>query len=181
MFSEYLWESVNIELGCITKTDIGLQISITNLPFYKKIKLMRKVNIDNSEQYYLVYNNSYFYLNGESAIIHDANDFEKPDINDTTLAEYIKYFCFFIKNVEGSFIIIEDENSKYLDDIRKYIDVSILKKIKPINKFGYDSEFNYLATACIRYGSDLFVAKLQIPRDGKILMMDEEEIWSKNS
>jgi hypothetical protein len=178
MFSNYLWKPLSTEKNAIIANEDNAMVSITNVSFYRKIQLVRKINNMKTEDYYLYYNNNYYHLNGESDAIHDANDYELPFITDMTLADYLKFFCFFIKNTEGPFYIIDSIESKYLDDIRKYLNSKILERIIPVKKIGYDCDFNFLVLAFVRYGNDLFQAKFQIPRDGKVLMIDDEAIWS---
>src|SRR5947209_17971193 len=47
------------------------------------------------------------WLNGESTPIHEVNESESLELTDSTVADYVGFFFYFLRGDDGAFVLIE--------------------------------------------------------------------------
>jgi hypothetical protein len=152
--------------------------SFAYLPFYSLIGLVKKVDGSGNETFYLMYPDFWEELTGKSAVIHDANDRARLNLEAGHVEPYLKFFCRFTKAGDGCFFIVESRDDTLLDDIRNRVDEEILGKIEPLKDEGSRPDGSYMRSGYVRYGDSLFWASFSIARGGEVEMCEDSLLWS---
>lgn len=108
-------EAVRLRLaeqhGILRNAVIGAHPRVARLPFYS-----RHVLVDLDLRGFAALNTAVFalddgtrsvWLNGESAPIYETNALEQLRLEVSTAAEYVRFFCFFVRSEEGAFRLVE--------------------------------------------------------------------------
>ena len=100
------------------------------------------------------------------------------NIKKTTVLDYIKFFgYFFALTDEGSFFVIEGQNSEFIDliPVSNQLEKSRVSKIlkDPIVSDLNEKEDMYNVECDMLHGPSLFRVKLEVFRDGEIEMVDD--------
>ncbi len=165
-------------------------IDETVLSFYPEgVRLIRlkdeKWPQENLQLYYLVTAESVTFLNGTSPGIHDLNSKRIGEagvlqLSAGTVLDYLRFFCFFVRGVEGPFLVLESVDQKEVP-----VDLSPGNREK-ISTFSHPAWFNgrdeegeaFLLTANIYYNDSFFSADFRVQDTGTIEMFDDFPVLS---
>jgi len=113
-------------------------------------------------------------LDGSSAPIHDANDDESVQLDQSTAEDYIRFFFFAVRaDGDAPFILFEEAPARVP---RKLKDAA--KDASPLTPQGTDDEGRLLYDVTVFFGDTTFKSRLALPADGQISMEDDEPLTS---
>ena len=157
------------------------------LPFYAKLRLIwlratfGRIAVDvfclwDREAKLLV-------LDGSSAPVHDANDFEKLALDDATVADYVRLFCFAVRGDEGAFTLLEpgadaEAQSRPFPVSGGRPSPRVTALMKPLALSGRDEEKRHLVKALVAYDSGVYSAVFAVAGDGEITMVSDDPVAS---
>jgi MoxR-like ATPase len=135
-----------------------------------------------------------WWLDGESAPIHDANEADSIAITAENAADYVRFFCFFLRADEGGFVIVEDPaeigTRRFADDaeLQKAAETdesakelwerlqAVRKGIAPVPVTAATEGDRFFLTAAVLYGNARFATPFAVAADGMIEMLDDEPV-----
>jgi hypothetical protein len=109
------------------------------------------------------------WLNGESAPIHDTNDAESLALTESTVADYVRFFFYFLRADRGGFVLIESsEEVEAAEDVGNHSEdqdealtlEAARAKANPLLIQGPDATGHWLADATVAYDGGLFSASI---------------------
>lgn len=121
------------------------------------------------------------WLDGESKPIHDTNAAEALELTEETVADYVRFFLYFLRGADGAFLLIEsgDEVDADADADDQFAELALETArgmAHPLLMRGRDSTGRWLFDATICYGGRMFSASLAVTCDGDMEMNDDESI-----
>lgn len=159
------------------------QVHWRTLPFYDTAALIRvrDSNWDAAESYYLTDQGSLFRLNGTTPPIHEVNRTSALRLDEETVPEYLRFFCFFTHGDRGPFHIVETMNNPHLPEEMSEADRAYLEKeIQPVSLAGRGENGEYLYNAVICYAHEPFMAEFAVnPDNGMVEMLDSLPLIQK--
>jgi ankyrin repeat protein len=154
----------------------------TELSFYqtKEIQLLRIYSEawDNQllKVYYLYTNEQLHRLKGESKPIHYVNALNLLKIDESTILDYLRFFCFFVRGVDGPFLIAEGTEQAEIKplDLSSEDRQQLEQNLIPACFSFHDKQANqFFVTASVYYSNYIFYADFRI--DAKTGMV--EMLW----
>jgi|GEM_PF-541163 len=152
------------------------------LPFYEDVFLVRMTSRAWSDNfivaYYLIDNDRTIYrLDGTSPVIHEVNSNRSLLINERTVADYLRFFCFFVRGDEGPFYILESINDELLPKNENRTVEAVLKAAAaPIKLVGTSDDGSLLCDAVVFYSNAVFRANFKVFRTGMVEMLDDDPV-----
>lgn len=150
------------------------------LPWYDTVELiqLRDKNLrkPNLALCYLRDGDNLFRLNGTSPPIHEVNAKAPVKINEQNVADYLRYFCFFVRGEEGPFYVLEDAADPLLPIKEPTLRSVVEGTARPISFDGVNEQGYYLLNAVIYYSNAIFLAQFAVQPGGMIEMVDDEPI-----
>jgi ATP-dependent Zn protease len=128
------------------------------------------------------------WLNGSSEPIHTANEAESLALTDETVADYVRFFFYFLRADEGAFMLIESGEELRLakdggdatndeDDEEDVLGLEDARsKVHPLVMSGHDDTGRWLLDATVAYAGVLFTTSVAVEPGGEIEMMDDNPI-----
>lgn len=120
-------------------------------------------------------------LNGMSATLHKLNAAYKLNLNSTTAAEYLDFFCDMVHGDEGLFHIVESiDDAKWRCHSKDQRDV-LSDTIRPIRIWPVsDPDKSFMvADAFIAYSDKFFHACFHVYPDGSVAMDDDTPVMGR--
>jgi tetratricopeptide (TPR) repeat protein len=123
-------------------------------------------------------------LDGNSDSIHATNDAESLVLTELTVADYARFFFYFIRADDGAFLLIESTTEVgpgdgTSDDEDRFGELTLetaRAKAHPLLARGRDAEGRWLFAATIAYNGALFSASIAVGHRGIIEMIDDVPI-----
>ena len=175
-------KAINPISGTHSATVESARVEWAQLPFYKNIAL---VHVNDSSWgkdigpfWFLAKQGQMFHLDGTSAPIHDANEAGPIALDESSILDYLRFFCFFVHGDEGPFYIVEDLEKSQLDTAKmdEATNSVVGDSIVEAAFEGKDPKGQYIAAAIVLYGDALFSARFAMTDDGMIEMTDDDPI-----
>ncbi|MDT5366837.1 MAG: cell division protease FtsH [Mycobacterium sp.] len=128
------------------------------------------------------------WLNGSSEPMHATNEDESLALTDATVADYVRFFFYFLRADEGAFVLIEsseeigsaEEPGDATKEEGDKDDVLTLEtargKARPLLMRGLDATGRWLLDATVAYDGCLYNMTAAAERDGAIEMTDDDPI-----
>ena len=125
------------------------------------------------------------WLNGESAPMHDTNDAESLALTESTVADYVRYFFYFLRADRGGFVLIEsseevgaaEDVGDHTEDQDEVLTLQAARaKARPLLIQRPDATGRWLADATVAYDGVLFSASIAVEPNGLVEMTDDEPI-----
>lgn len=117
-----------------------------------------------------------YWLNGTSPPIHEVNAKAPVKINEQNVADYLRYFCFFVRGEEGPFYVLEDAADPLLPTKEPALRTVAEGTARPISFDGMNKQGYYLLNAVIYYSNAIFLAQFAVQPGGMIEMVEDEPI-----
>ena len=158
-----------------------LDVAWRPISFYPGSALLRVGNKkDPKEKYWFVGTKGEFaYLQGTYDEIATLNKAKPLGLIPTTVNDYLKFFCYFIRGEDGPFVIIEN-----YDDIiwekapSEDVAEKIKEHLKPVVIEQKTSNNSYMMTATLLYGDSLFITSFNVYPDGRVEMTGDKQLVS---
>jgi tetratricopeptide (TPR) repeat protein len=125
------------------------------------------------------------WLNGDSTPIHAINDVESLVLTQSNVADYVRFFFYFLRADEGAFILLESREDicpdgdveNHTDDASDGIGVEAARaEARPLRMRGFEATGRWLIDGTVAYGGDLFSTTIAVAPDGTVEMIDEDQI-----
>src|SRR6185503_4694251 len=159
-----------------------------------------EVNIESDgklERAYLLDGNGVtWWLDGVTGPIHQVNSEENLELTEETAADYLRFFCYFLRADEGAFALLEKpedvtalghddawfaDNAAKLDPEASELWMRLQTArtgAAPLKVKGKDEEGRFLIDAAIAYGASRAAAVFAVAPDGICEMTDDETFMS---
>jgi hypothetical protein len=175
-----LLEHLQVRTNESSSTSVTMKMRSSVLAFYRGVRLIEVNDLfaegPQEKSWYFYYQDSLVHLDGTSAPIHDMNDLVRINLTTETVAEYVRFFCFFVHGDDGPFFVLEDIDSPVID--KKRNDFHKMKTIKdlckPLEIITITHEGFFIVSGNVLYGNDLFGVKFVVSSNGVIQIIDEE-------
>ncbi len=157
------------------------------LPFYAKLRLvwLRATFGRSTVDVFCLWDREgkLLVIDGSSAPVHEANDFEKLALDDGTVADYVRFFCFAVRGDEGAFTLLEPGidvagQSRPFPVSGGRTSPRLVPLMKPLEVAGRDDEKRHLVNAVVAYDSGVYSAVFAVAGDGQITMVSDEPVAS---
>jgi ATP-dependent Zn protease len=120
-------------------------------------------------------------LDGESAPIYAVNDVEDFNLNDGTVADYLRFFLYFLRTELGAFVLVESPND--VVDVpsvevapTEALDVDAVKGLaQPLAARDRDGD-RWCFDGTVVYDGAAFHASFAVNSDGLVEMIDDEAV-----
>lgn len=196
-----IWEPLDAEtraelvsqvnpVGDQRKIGEATEITATGLRFYhESVRLLRLRDTgwgaDSLALYYLRHEGNLYRLNGTSPPIHEINAKQQDDHRLLTLtvenaADYLRFFCFFVRGEEGPFLITESIDQEEISrELSAEERMEIANACHPAwLSYTADVPEAYFCAALVYYSNAIFGADFKILETGMIEMLNDEPIAS---
>jgi ATP-dependent Zn protease len=159
------------------------------LSFYKAYRLMELQFVrDGTERAFVLDSpGGTRWLNGSSDPMHSTNEAESLALTEATVADYVRFFFYFLRADEGAFVLIEsseevtsaedagDPNEEEGDDDTLTLQAA-RDKAQPLLMRGLDAQGRWLVNATVAYGGCLFTMTAAVEAGGAIEMIDDNPV-----
>ena len=147
-----------------------------NPSFYEDVDLI-EISTENwspqhARVYYLLHDGDFYRLNGTSPPIHQVNAKADIVITESTVLDYLAFFCFFVRGDEGPFLIVDHLSNVYLPKIANTAELRSVFRQPAV--WGQDENGDWRASALVYYSDALFFADFLIHLTGMIEMKDDQ-------
>lgn len=121
-------------------------------------------------------------LDGSSAPVHDANDFEKLRLTAETVADYVRFFCFAVRGDDGPFVILEPQarphaHSRPFEGAPGAMLAGLADLLAAPEYRGLQKETGqFLVNAVVGYGKTVSTAVFGVAADGAIEMLSDAPV-----
>ena len=112
-------------------------------------------------------------LTGDSAPIHAINQRQRPVLDEHTVLPYLGFFCLFMSNAEGPFLIVDGPEDAVRYGAR--FDEATAGALRPAALLGRGDD-GFRCEATVWYAETLYLASFQVRPDGNVLMTDDEPV-----
>lgn len=127
--------------------------------------------------YYILHEQVLFRLNGTSPPLHELNTKVPIQLNTDNIADYLRFFCFFVRGEEGPFYLLEATDDPFFKRIEDQEGKSEIKPhIRTINYKEKDDDGHDVFEALVFYSNALFIAQFSIQSSGMIEMLTDTPI-----
>ena len=149
------------------------------LPWYENVVLVRLTDSTwkntNLAIYYLSFNDSLYRLNGTSPPIHEVNANAPIKLSSDNVADYLRFFCFFVRGEEGPFYIAEDINDPFIPSFEDSPAAQAVfsEALTPVSYEGQNEQGYFLLQATVFYSNTLFTSNFAIRPTGLVEMLED--------
>lgn len=165
----------------------------TTLPFYRDHKLIEaEIEWQGTTQraFFLDGNENTFWLSGVTGPVHEVNQLELLSLNEVAAADYLRFFCYFLRADGLAFIILEspDEISAPLPaetndkDAEIAATLALLENartgIARLKTKGTDELGRFLFDAAVVYGNLRYSAVFAVEPTGEVEMVEDNPIMT---
>ena len=164
----------------------------SSLSFYEDHRLMELsfLRDDMVERaYVLVGSDGVHWLNGDSTPIHIVNANESLSLSNGTVADYLRYFLYFLRSDGSAFILIEspEEIESASDDAVAAAELgdeggisieTARKHVRPLEIRRQDRSGSWQVDATVAYQGGLFSASFSVKPDGEVEMIEDDPLGS---
>jgi ATP-dependent Zn protease len=199
-----VWEACEGEQGTAVLTRLARELPAyfadatllssrsSPLSFYKTYRLMelQLVRDDGTERAFVLDGpGGTAWLNGSSEPMHSTNEAESLALTGATVADYVRFFFYFLRADEGAFVLIEsseevasaeDTDDPTEEEGAEDDDVLTLQaaqgKAHPLVMRGFDATGRWLLDATVAYGGCLFTMTAAVEATGAIEMIDDNPV-----
>ncbi|WP_424967169.1 ankyrin repeat domain-containing protein [Dinoroseobacter sp. S375] len=151
-----------------------------SLPWYDTVELIqlrdKSLRKPKLALCYLRDGENLFRLNGTSPPIHEVNAKAPVKINEQNVADYLRYFCFFVRGEEGPFYVLEDAADPLLSIREPTLRSVVEGTARPLSFDGMNPQGDYLVNAVIYYSNAIFIAQFAVQPGGMVRMVEDEPI-----
>jgi hypothetical protein len=130
------------------------------------------------------------WLDGESDTIHTTNENESLALTDSTVADYVRFFFYFLRADEGAFVLIENsaeigpgeagEHEAAVEGESLSLEAA-RSHAHQLTMTGKDEEGRWLFDATVAYGGACFTCSIAVRPDGVVEMIDDDPIGELGS
>ncbi len=151
------------------------------LPWYKDVRLIQMMDPDNFERSnlaicFLEDSGNLFWLNGTSPPIHEVNAKAPIELSIENVADYLRFFFFFVRGDDGPFYIMEHADDPLIPSGDLGLSSIVTGTARPINYNGCNEEGHYLFDAVLYYANAIFRANIAVQPSGMIEMIDDKPL-----
>lgn len=118
--------------------------------------------------------NELYRLNGTSPPIHEVNAKVSLKLTEALAADYLRFFCFFVRGDEGPFHICADA----ADPLLPAKATAVAEHVEPPRVYGTDSDGKVRLSATVFYSNAVFNADFLVEPTGMIEMVDDRPVTS---
>jgi MoxR-like ATPase len=111
-------------------------------------------------------------LDGTSSPIYAANDREGLQLDERTVVDYVRLFCFAVRGDSGPFTLFETAPNAVREAAP-----DLAAAARPLVVTGRNPEGQFLLDATIVYDRAIFKAQFAVAPDGAISMVDDEPLF----
>ena len=119
--------------------------------------------------------------------MHSTNEAESLTLTEATVADYVRFFFYFLRADEGAFVLIEsseevasredtDDPTKEQGDDGVLTLQAAQSEAHPLLMRGLDAEGRWLLDAAVAYGGCLFTMTAAVEASGAIEMIDDNPV-----
>ncbi len=164
----------------------------SSLSFYAEHQLVELAFLRDDlveRAYVLLGSDGVHWLDGDSTPIHTVNTNESLELSDETVADYLRYFLYFLRSDGSAFILIESA-----DEIESAADDSVAaaepgdgadisaetarKHARLLEVRQQDESGCWQVDATVAYQGGLFSASFSVKPDGEVEMIDDDPLGS---
>jgi ATP-dependent Zn protease len=125
------------------------------------------------------------WLNGSSEPIHDTNEAESLHLPQVTVADYVRFFFYFLRADAGAFVLIEsgdeigpaDDAGNPTEDQEEALTLEGARaKAGPLTMRGLDAAERWLLDGTVAYGGELYATSIAVEPNGEVEMIDDDPI-----
>jgi len=110
-------------------------------------------------------------------LIHQVNQKEVIRLNDDTVLDYLRFFCYFVRGADGPFLIVDDLNNPHLPkDMDAKTRKAIEGTVREASIESKDPNGNYLCEGIVYYHDSLFIARFVVQTTGIIEMLEDQPV-----
>ena len=113
-------------------------------------------------------------LNGTSPPIHEVNAKAPLKLTEALTADYLRFFCFFVRGEEGPFHICADTADPLLPSEA----TGVAEHVEPPRVYGADSDGKFRLSAPVFYSNAVFNVDFLVEPTGMIKMLDDRPIMA---
>ncbi|HJP89521.1 MAG TPA: AAA family ATPase, partial [Candidatus Limnocylindrales bacterium] len=169
-------------LGVTDKRKQLLQVSgkVSPLPFWKEWRLV-VLSVDNPkggedqvfEDIFCLWRagEEPLLLDGASDSIHEVNEREGLELQEPHVADYIRFFCYFLVANGEPFIIWEQPPKKVAAKDRNYVAL-----VKPLTFVGNGAHDGWQYEGTVVYANHVFKAVFAVAKNGELEMLDDDPL-----
>lgn len=152
-----------------------------SLPWYSETELLylhdRNCVNPRLRFWYMRLNGDLYRLNGTSPPIHEMNVKAPIQLTARTAADYLRFFCFFVRGDQGPFYLCEDAADPLIPGARDEKTGAVIRStVRPISFEGINNEGHYMLEGVLQYSNAIFTARFAVENSGKATMVDDEPI-----
>jgi hypothetical protein len=114
-------------------------------------------------------------INGSNEPIYALNERAPLQLNDGTVADYVRFFFSNVRGRHGRFLITETvDDIQWREEPPPAARKAIGKILVPLTVTGRDPDGGFRLAACMMFKDSLFKAAVTVRRDGIVSLSDEE-------
>ena len=128
------------------------------------------------------------WLDGQSDSIHATNEAESLALSPSTVADYVKFFFYFLRGDDGAFVLIESseevepaDSSGHSEDDDEDGALTLEEarsKARPLEMRGPDAAGSWFTDVAVAYDGALFTASIAVESSGLVEMTDDQPVGS---
>ena len=147
------------------------------LDFYPRLDLIRLTDpawLPEGVCVYLIQwkDDRLYRLNGTSPPIHEVNAKAPLKLTEALAADYLRFFCFFVRGDEGPFHICADTADPLLPSEA----TGVAEHVEPPRFYGADSDGKFRLSAPVFYSNAVFSADFLVAPTGMVEMLDDQPV-----
>lgn len=130
--------------------------------------------------YVLEGSDTFFWLNGDSAPMHDVNERESLELDDSTVDAYLRFFMYFMRASGQAFTLVESDRAAASMSVSgvKIADERVRHLGAPLTRRGHPDEAgHWVFDATVVFGNTVSLVALTVSPDGMVTMLGDEPIF----
>lgn len=176
---EALLPEVNLHLSGSEFDPEQTTIMSVNLDFYPGHKLLdlADYSVSPEKRRYVVYKDSdnIVPMNWTNEPIYRLNEIVPVQLNEDTIADYVRFFFMYVRGKKGKFQIVENiDDIPWHDDPPPNARKSLSEMVKPVSFEGKNEDGDFELIVRIVFKNALFKSKVIVSPDGFVSLSDEE-------
>jgi len=165
------------KLGARYDTGPVRRFSARRLPFYDTVRLIRlnSTRWDNGLRnlFFLDDGTKRQWLDGRSDPVHQMNLAAPVTITGTTVLDYLRFFCFFLRSDGKAFHLAEDAADPLLAPLHAAGSDALVKAAKPATILAELPDGTFVCRATVFHGNTLCESQFRIGANGSCEMIEE--------
>ena len=153
----------------------------SKLSFYKNLLLYRLTNYASMPSFsfdYLGDGKSYYYLDGGTTAIYNANDSGNLILNEQTVIDYITFFFGHVSGPDGDVYVIEDPSNHPALDSLNYMQMDDIIARHEAAEIARNIDGGFRVKTSLYYLGSLVRATIDVDRFGRVNVGDFEMLLS---